>query len=313
MRKISAPVMCLTIVVLLLAGGAASARPSAARQPAHVVIAVWPKLKVPMAQRAGRFNRWPTLTEYLAPADKANGTAVILCPGGGYSHEATKKEGYAVADWFNTLGVSAFVLNYRLPRHALPPGGVPWALQDVRRAMQIIRLQAAAWHINVHKVGVAGFSAGGSLASLAGVHSLPGNPSARNPLDRINTRPNFLILGYPVISMMPGVTNPGSHNSLLGRDAGRIVDEYFSSELNVTVLTPPAFIFYAHDDPVVNHQNEKLFAAALRRCGVPVAVVEFRHGGHGFGMGLRGTDSVQWPAQCVKWMRKMGYLPKSGR
>ncbi|NNM84350.1 MAG: hypothetical protein HKL96_01130 [Phycisphaerales bacterium] len=128
-----------------------------------------------------------------------------------------------------------------------------WCLQDVRRAVQIIRAYAVGWSINPHDVGVVGFSAGGSVASLAGVHWLPGNPDAKDPLNRFNTRPNFLVLGYPVISMMPAVTHMGSQNNLLGKHPAFDMERYVSSVLNVTALTPPTFICYAHDDATVNH------------------------------------------------------------
>jgi acetyl esterase/lipase len=155
-----------------------------------------------------------------------------------------------------------------------------------------------------------GFSAGGSVASLAGVHWLPGNPDAGNPLDRFSTRPDFLVLGYPVISMMPGITHPGSQDGLLGKAPPLDLEQYFSSELNVTPLTPPTFMFYAHDDTTVNHQNEKRFYAALKRNGIPAKLVEFKHGGHGFGLGIKGTDSTQWPKDCARWLKRMHFIPR---
>ena len=307
------------IVLFLTLSLLPSAAVSAATRP---VIPVWPHLNVPKSQRAdksfypaGRGRhirgpiRWPTLRIYLPPANKADGCAVVICPGGAYVEEAIGLEGYRVARWFNNLGVSCFVLKYRLPNGKLPPSGVPWPLQDVRRAVQIVRAHAKQWHIDPHDVGVMGFSAGGSVASLAGVHWLPGNPNAANVLDRFSTRPDFLVLGYPVISMMPGITHPLSHAELLGKNAQLDVDHYFSSELNVTALTPPAFIFYAHDDHAVNHQNEKRFYAALKRNGIAAKLIEFKHGGHGFGLGLKGTDSTGWPKACAAWLKKERFLP----
>lgn len=285
------------------------------------IIPVFPHLNIPVGQRLGHTIRnrsigyiavkpvlWPTLTLFPAPKKLANGCAVVICPGGGYSIEAMSLEGYRVARWFNKVGVSCYVLKYRLPQGKLPPSGVPWPLQDVRRAVQIVRAHAMQWQVDPHRVGVMGFSAGGSVASLAGVHWLPGNPAARDPLNRLSTRPDFLVLGYPVISMMPSITNIGTRNGLLGRRPPMDVAEFFSSELNVTALTPPTFMFFAHDDTTVNHQNEKRFYAALKRNGVPAKLVEFKHGGHGFGLGLKGTDSTQWPKDCAKWMRAMGLL-----
>ena len=302
-----------TLAVLLLTASTMAATPR--------VIPVWPHLKVPVAQRNDKIVKrhsigyvangpilWPTLTLFPAPEKRANGCAIVICPGGAYWIEAMSLEGYRVARWFNKVGVSCYVLKYRLPGGRIPPSGVPWPLQDVRRAVQIVRAHAKKWHINPHRVGVMGFSAGGSVASLAGVHWLPGNPDAGNPLDRFSTRPNFLVLGYPVISMMPGITHPLSHAKLLGKNAPLDVDQYFSSELNVTALTPPTFMFYAHDDHAVNHQNEKRFYAALQRNGIPAKLIEFKHGGHGFGLGLKGTDSTGWPKACAAWLKKERFL-----
>ncbi|MDA8377460.1 MAG: alpha/beta hydrolase [Planctomycetia bacterium] len=308
----------IALLIVLMFVVRASARPE--------VIPVWPKLNVSAAQRAGhsfiRRNKgciilhpvlWPTLTLFPASENITNGCAIVICAGGGYGVEAVSLEGYRVARWFNKLGVSCYVLKYRLPQQKLPPSGVPWPLQDVRRAVQIIRAHAVQWHINPHAVGVMGFSAGGSVASLAGVHWKPGNPQARQALDHISTRPDFLVLGYPTISMMPGIANLGTRRNLLGRHPPLDVEEYFSSELNVTPLTPPAFIFYAHDDTTVNHQNEKRFYTALLRNGVPAELVEFKHGKHGFGLGAKGTDSTRWPQDCVRWLKKMNFIASHTR
>ena len=285
------------------------------------IIPVWPNLKVPVAERSGhfRYNKtigqiaeapviWPTLALFPAPKQIANGCAVVVCPGGGYSIEAMSLEGYRIARRFNAAGISCFVLKYRLPNGRLPPGGVPWCLQDVRRAVQILRAHAKKWDIESDRIGVMGFSAGGSVAALAGVHWIPGNPNAESPLDKFSTRPDFLVLGYPVISMMPGIAHPGSREHLLGPHPRLTVEQYFSAELNVSALTPPTFIFYAHDDTTVNHQNENRFYAALERNGVPAKLVEFKHGGHGFGLGIPETDSTRWPALCIRWLKSMKFV-----
>ncbi len=290
----------------------------------QTVVPVWPHLKLSAAARKVRVIRnasigfialapvrWPTLTEFPAPAKLRNGCAMVICPGGGYALEAMSLEGYRVARRFNQAGISCYVLRYRLPMGKLPSNGVPWPLADVRRAIQIVKAHAAAWHLNPRKIGVVGFSAGGSAASLAGVHWLPGNPAAKNPLNRYSTRPAFMVLGYPVISMLKSITHMGSHNNLLGVNPPCRVEQYFSSELNVDALTPPAFIFFAHDDTAVPHQNSKFFYAALRRAGVAARLVEFRHGKHGFGLGIPGTDSVQWPNLCLHWLAKMKFIPAS--
>lgn len=295
--------------------------PTMAAPAKHTVIPVWPHLRVPPAARTAKSKvvpelgkillppvRWPTLTEYLVPKAQANGCAVISCPGGGYGVLCVHWEGTRVAKFLNSIGVSCFVLQYRLPDGKLPPSGVPWPLQDIRRAMQIVRANAKKWNINPRDIGVAGFSAGGSVASLAGVHWLPGNPEAKNPLNRFSTRPDFLILGYPVISMAPGITNVETRNNLLGAKPPRDVAEYFSSELNVTPLTPPAFICYARNDTVVSPQNEILFYKALRRNGVPAELRAYRVGEHGFVSGPKHGVS-KWSHACWKWLRRMHFIP----
>lgn len=315
-QKLEVQLMRPTIAAIALIMG------TTVMSSARTVIPVWPHLNVPLAQRKVikqiqgsnglveiRPILWPTLTEFPAPAKIRNGCAIVICPGGGYYLEAMALEGYRVARRFNRAGISCYVLRYRLPEGKLPPSGVPWPLQDVRRAIQIVKAHAKAWHINPHDVGVMGFSAGGSVASLAGVHWIPANPHSPDVLNHYSSRPRFMVLGYPVISMLPGITHPGSHDNLLGRHPALRTEEYFSSELNVDALTPPAFIFYAHDDKVVPHQNEKLFYAALRRLGIPAKLVVFKRGQHGFGLGKPGTDSVKWPGLCIKWLRKMKYIP----
>jgi acetyl esterase/lipase len=310
--KLKTPI--LPVLALALAGLLMPFRAGAA----PVVIPVWPHLNVPAGQRHPPRNkqgvllapiRWPIMTFYPAPRTHNTGTAIIICPGGAYVSEWVPGEGLAPAKWFNKLGVNAFILRYRLPDGKLPPGGVPWPLQDVRRAMQIIRAHAGQWHINRHRIGVIGFSAGGSVAALAGVHWLPGNPDARNPLNGFSTRPDFLVLCYPVISMIPGITHPLSHDSLLGKNAPMDVDQYFSGELNVTALTPPAFICFAHDDPLVPTANSIRFYKALRKNGIPAELRMFQRGGHGFGLGRPGTGTVKWPKECEHWLRKLHFLP----
>lgn len=295
---------------------------SIARANGRVVIPVFPHLRLTAAQKRDKVKdnpwagvgqvvygpvRWPTLTEFSPLAAKANGCAMIICPGGAYIFESMSSEGYREARYFSQRGVRCFVLKYRIPETGLPPSGVPMPLLDVRRAVQILRSNAKRWHIDPHRIGIMGFSAGGSVASLAGVHWLPGNPEAKNPLDRFSSRPDFLILGYPLISLLP-IGKQHDAFLLLGRHSPMDVQKYFSSQLNVNALTPPSFIFYARNDKIVPHENEKSFYSALRRNGVAAKMIVFQKGGHGFGMGVKGTDSTQWPKDCVRWMDKMGLL-----
>ena len=300
---------------ILLSGPAirAAAWPMANRTAAEKVIPVWPNLRVPAAMKPRKFHRWPTLTEFRLPPAKANGTAAIICPGGGYLYEAVKHEGYAVAKWMNTLGIQAFVLNYRLPHGGLPPSGVPWPLQDVRQAVRIVRAHAHRWHIQLNRVGVVGFSAGGHVAAMAGTLFLPANPHAVKPVDRFSTRPDFLILGYPVISMIPGITHPGSHDALLGPHAPMSLDRYFSANLMITKLTPPSFLFFAKNDHVVPHANSISFYRELKRLHIPAELKVYNAGNHGFGLGLAGTDSTHWPAACARWLVKIGMIKHAAK
>ena len=323
--------MVLTAAALvfgMVAKASATAGPMAVHSATiatGTIIPVWPNLPVPPRLRGDKIVyllkkpfqlgktvfppvRWPTLKVYPAPKNISNGCAVISCPGGGYGSIAVHWEGTRLAKWLNGLGVSCFVLTYRLPDGKLPPSGVPWPLQDVRRAVQILRANAKKWHINPHKIGVAGFSAGGSVASLAGVHWLPGNPNAVDPLNRFSTRPDFLILGYPVISMMPAITNVGTRNNLLGTNPPLDVAEYLSGELNVTPLTPPAFICYAHNDNVVSHQNEILFYKALKRNKVPAELRVYKLGGHGFIQPGYKRTVKEWHLACQHWLARMHFL-----
>ncbi len=276
--------------------------------PGKPVIPVFPHLPVPPNEKAVANYDWPTLQVFLPPRAKANGTSCVICAGGAYIFEWLPGEAYPEALWLNHLGVTAFVLKYRLPKGGLPPSGTPWPLQDVRRAVQIVRDNAKKWHLDPHRVGVMGFSAGGSLASLAGTHWLAGNSEAANPLNHFSTRPDFLILGYPVISMRAGITHVGSRRALLGRHPRHSQVLYFSSELHVNPTTPPTFIFCARDDHAVSNANSILFYQALRRNHVACEFKHFNKGGHGFGMGNPKLDSGHWTADCARWLAKMGWL-----
>ena len=241
----------------------------------------------------------PSLTPYLPPPGRANGTAVIVCPGGGYTVLAIDKEGRAVADWLNTLGISAFVLKYRLKEY-----GHPAPLRDVLRAVRLLRSEAAKWSIRPDRIGVIGFSAGGHLAASAA--TMFDAPEGRTgaPLDRLSARPDFAILVYPVVSLVGSFTHTGSRNALLGKDADRALLEKYSNELQVTARTPPTFLIHAKDDPV-KVDNSLLFAEALKKAGVPVTLQLYDKGGHGYGLGIHGGDVAQWPARCAEWMKEL--------
>jgi acetyl esterase/lipase len=238
-------------------------------------------------------NSWVTnVTEarmyaYIVPEDKASGTAVLICPGGGYGGLAVAHEGAQVAEWLNTLGVSAFVLYYRMPNHH---SEIP--LADAQTAIQFIRENAAKWHIDKNKIGIAGFSAGGHLASTAGTHYIETN------------RPDFMILIYPVITM----TGDGTCQNLLGITPSDDQLLRFSNQLHVTAQTPATFILAASDDDVVPVEHSLLFHKALQDNNVPSEFHNFEKGGHGFGMRKQGLEIDNWTELLTKWLQSGGFI-----
>jgi acetyl esterase/lipase len=220
---------------------------------------------------------------YILPKENSNGTAVLICPGGGYGGLAVRNEGSKVAEWFNKQGVSAFVLYYRMPnQHAEIP------LKDAKTAMEIIRNSAKKWNIDKHKIGIAGFSAGGHLASTLGTH-----------FTKIN-RPDFMILVYPVISM----TIDGTSKNLIGDNPSKKLMKRFSNEQHVTKNTPPTFLVAAMDDNVVSVEHSLAFYKVLKEKKVPVEIHIFNVGGHGFGMLKRGLETDNWTDLLKNWLIK---------
>lgn len=246
----------------------------------------------------------PALTAYLAPKDKAVPTAVVVCPGGGYRNLAMDHEGRQIAEWLNGYGISAFVLKYRLgPRYRYPN-----QLLDVRRAVRMVRARAAQYGIAPDRIGVWGFSAGGHLTSMAGTQFEAAKPDAADPLDRPSSRPDFLVLCYPVISLKDPVAHKGSRQNLLGDAPDAAAVEAQSSETRVTAQTPPAFLFHTTDDQAVPVENALLFYGALRRHGVATEMHIYEHGRHG--VGLAQTDPIlsTWPRHLADWLRAHGWL-----
>jgi acetyl esterase/lipase len=241
----------------------------------------------------------PTLTIYPAPAGKANGTAVIICPGGGYSMLAASHEGYDVARYFNEWGITAFVLKYRLPNDTSMPNKEIAPIQDAQRAIQVVRERAAEWGIDKNKVGIMGFSAGGHLASTAGTHFEHHYIDAGK---KENLRPDFMILGYPVISFSDSIGHKGSRTRLLGEHPTEEKIKEYSNELHVTRKTPPTFLVHAKDDKTVPIPNSEHFYEALQKNKVPAEIYIYEKGGHGFGM-INKTSEVKWMDVLEKWMR----------
>jgi len=275
------------------------------------VLPLWPE-GVPGAKQIGPerledgrvFNvSEPALTVYPPAVDRANGSAVIVCPGGGYGRLAVDREGEQTARWLGTLGVTAFVLKYRLAEF-----GHPAPLQDVLRAVRLLRSQAARYHIRPDRIGVMGFSAGGHVAASAG--TLFDHPLGRTgaDLDRVSARPDFLVLMYPVIAMDGPAAHAGSRQGLLGAHPSAADVALLSVERQVTPATPPTLLVHTQDDAVVPVENSILFYQALTRARVPADMYLFQHGEHGMGMrpGL-GTASG-WPARAEEWLRGRGLL-----
>jgi acetyl esterase/lipase len=251
----------------------------------------------------------PSITLRLADAAKANGAAVIVCPGGGYGNLAMDHEGRQIADYLNGLGVSAFILKYRLgPRYHHPA-----PLQDAQRAIRIVRSRAQEFKVDPTRIGIWGFSAGGHLASTAGTHFDDGNASAQDPIDRASSRPDFMVLAYPVISLTTEYVHAGSRRNLLGEPFDNALAEQLSNEKQVTSRTPPTFLFHTDEDTGVPPENSVLFYLALRKAKVPAELHIYRKGRHG--VGLAPTDPVlsSWGARLADWLRVQGIVPGAAR
>jgi len=245
----------------------------------------------------------PTLTVFLPEENKSNGTAVVICPGGGYSHLAMDKEGFKVARWLNTLGLTAFVLKYRLPSDVIMTNKTIGPLQDAQEAIRIVRRNAKKYNIDPEKVGVMGFSAGGHLASTLSTHY---NDKVYFH-DNISAKPNFSILMYPVISMNENITHKGSKNNLLGDSPSEDLIDYYSNEKQIDSLTPPTLLVHSNDDKVVPIDNAVNYYLELRNNGVSAEAHFYEKGGHGFGLGVNET-SPHWTAQCEQWLRIQHFL-----
>jgi acetyl esterase/lipase len=243
----------------------------------------------------------PSITSYLAKSP--NGTAVIVCPGGGYQHLAMDHEGVQIAKWLNSLGISAFVLQYRLG----PKYHHPVMINDAQRAIRTVRSRADALHIQPDRIGIWGFSAGGHLASTAATHFDAGNPSASDPIDRVGSRPDFAILSYAVISLGE-YAHVGSRNNLLGKEPDPKLVEDLSNDQRVTPQTPPTFLFHTSADTTVPAENSVRFYLALRKAGVPAELHIFQSGPHGVGLAPTDATLSAWSGLLANWLRERGLL-----
>lgn len=237
---------------------------------------------------------------YLPEKSKNSGAAVVICPGGGYWIEAMDHEGYDIAKWLKSKGVAGIVLKYRLPygHHEVPS-------DDAKRAIRIVRQHATEWGINPEKIGIAGSSAGGHLASTVGTHFDMGNAISDNPLEQISCRPDFMLLLYPVISFNEEFGHMGSRKNLIGEvNDWKLVKEY-SNELHITPQTPPTFLVLADNDVSVPPRNSVEFYLQLKKNNVPAEMHIFAKGGHGFGIRKNNLPADNWPNLFYDWLKAM--------
>jgi acetyl esterase/lipase len=276
------------------------------------VIPLWPEgvpgardlgpEKVAEGERISNISE-PTLTVYLPAVDRPNGTAVIIAPGGGYGFVSYAREGVQYANWLSTLGVTSFILKYRLQEF-----GHPAPLQDVLRAVRLVRSRAAEFRINPARIGVMGSSAGGHLAATAG--TLFDHPAGRTgaALDAVSARPDFLILMYPVITMDDPHAHAGSRKNLLGANPAPELLRLMSMEKQVSANTPPTLLIHTQADATVPVENSILFYQALTRAKVPAEMYLFERGSHGMGMNPNFGTASDWTNRAAEWLRNRGLL-----
>jgi acetyl esterase/lipase len=269
------------------------------------VIKLWPE-GAPLAKGSSEHDQ-PTLTIWPAATDQANGTAVVLCPGGGYMGLATGHEGKEIAEWFNKLGVSVFMLKYRLAKFGYKH---PAPLLDVQRAIRYVRTNAEKWNVDPHRIGVMGFSAGGHVASTVATHFDAGKADSVDKIDQASCRPDFAVLCYPVVMFGSEYTHKGSQKHLLGEKPDPQLVEGLSNEKQVTKETPPTFLFHTNEDIGVVPENSVMFYLALRKHGVPAELHIYEKGKHGIGLGTSIEGTRTWPDRLHDWLGVRGLLKK---
>jgi len=248
----------------------------------------------------------PTITPYFPAGGTANGTAIVIFPGGGYSGLSMENEGSNIAAAFNKFGVTAFVVTYRLPSDDIMVDKTIGPLQDAQQAVLLVRKNAAKWGIKTDKVGIIGFSAGGHLASTEGTHF---DKVLVEDKEGISVRPDFMVLLYPVISFGP-MAHVGSRESLVGKNPSPGLIDLYSNEKQVTANTPPTFLVHAEDDDVVPVENTLMFYNALLKEKVKAEMHIFEAGGHGFGLNNPKTKG-KWMGWCKNWMEENGFIPQA--
>ena len=285
MRNVLAVLLVLAVLAL----------PTFAAEP--VALPLWPD-GAPGAKGTAEADV-PTLTPW--PAASGNGTAIVVAPGGGYGGLAMDHEGVQIAEWLNANGISAFVLRYR---HA-PGYGHPYPLMDAARALRTVRANAKEWGINPNRVGMLGFSAGGHLTATLATQWDEGDPAAKDPIDRVSSRPDFVAPTYPVITMTDPYTHKGSRKNLLGENPTPELIDKMSAEKNVNEKTPPTFIFITQDDQAVPVQNAMMFYEALCKHGVLAELHVYQHGKHGVGLAKDDPILSTWPGHFIAWLGRL--------
>ena len=294
--------LCAVVAIVLFAGTAGAQPPAPLPIKDGDVLPLWPG-GAPGAQGSADADV-PAITVFLPRTMTANTPAIIVCPGGGYSNLASNHEGRQVANYLNSLGIAAFVLRYRLgPRYHHPI-----ELGDAQRAIRTVRSHATDWRIDPARVGIMGFSAGGHLAMSASTWTEAVNATANDAPDRVASRPDFAVLGYPVISMTAAWTHKGSKRNLLGDDADEALAKKLSGELAVTKDTPPTFIFQTNEDTAVPAENAVQYYLALRQAGVPAEMHVFEKGPHGVGLANNDPALSAWSGLLANWLRVRGVI-----
>lgn len=289
-----------TVLSLMMAAGSCFAQqPTDAEIPSATLL--WPA-GAPGALGDTDADK-PAITVFLPTAPNPTKTGVVVVPGGGYQNLAIDKEGYAIARWLNQHGVAAFVLRYRLGSRYHHP----IELGDAQRAIRLVRAHAAEFGIEKERLGMCGFSAGGHLTATAGTQFDAGKPDATDPVERESSRPQFLILAYPVITLFDPSAHTGSRKYLLGDNPDPVLVKSLSAETRVTSDTPPTFLFSTTDDKTVPVMNSVLFYEALVKAGIPAEMHIFQHGTHGAGLATANSALSIWPDLLIKWMRERGY------
>lgn len=291
--------VCLAFVAVISSGAWAQTPPTVPNPGQEILL--WPT-GAPGALGNEDADK-PELTVFLPSGPNLTKTGVVVVPGGGYQHLAIEKEGFAIARWLNDHGVAAFVLRYRLgPRYHHPV-----ELGDAQRAVRLVRAHAAEYGIAEDHLGMWGFSAGGHLTATAGTRFDAGDAEAKDPIERKSSRPDFLILAYPVITMTSPAVHLGSKRNLLGENPDPALVLALSAEQQVRPQTPPTFLFSTTDDKTVPIANSVMFYEALVRAGVPAEMHIFQHGAHGAGLAVTNPQLSVWPDLLIKWMRERGY------